>query len=84
MEYIDSLDIFGTEARMIPCIKNNGVPTSTTEGAVGMLCMDISSASYDLYKCVSASNGNYTWVKIVDVDKAYVDEVIGGIENGSY
>lgn len=66
MNYIESFDLFGVPARQIPCIKNNGAPTTSTEGDVGMLCMDTSSATYDLYKCVSAYGGHYTWKKVAE------------------
>ena len=59
MNYVDSLNLFGVEAKEIPCIKLNGSPTESTEGVVGLLAMD--TLTGDLYKCISVANGVYTW-----------------------
>lgn len=67
MNYIDSFDIFGVEAKEIPCIKGNGAPTTETAGAVGMFYMDIDTGS--VYKCTAVVNGVYTWVD--DITKLY-------------
>jgi len=61
MNYVESFDILGLKAKQIPCIKLNGAPTTSTEGAVGLLGMDISSESYDLYKCVAVNENGYIW-----------------------
>lgn len=59
MNYVQSLNVFGTEAKQIPCITASGAPTETTEGAVGSLYMD--KDTNNIYKCVSALNGVYVW-----------------------
>jgi hypothetical protein len=84
MNYIENFNLFGVDAQQIPCIKNNGAPTSSTEGAVGCLYMDTSSDSKDIYKCVSAHNGSYTWEKVVNVDKDYVDDAIKEVNGIKY
>jgi hypothetical protein len=84
MNYIENFNLFGVDAQQIPCIKNNGAPTSSTEGAVGCLYMDTSSDSKDIYKCVSAHNGSYTWEKVVNVDKDYVDNAIKEVNGIKY
>ena len=61
MNYVKSFNLLGTEVHQLPCIELNGVPTESTEGAVGLLGMDITSESKDIYKCVSAENGMYVW-----------------------
>lgn len=62
MNYVDSLNLFGVEARQINCIKINGAPTATTEGAVGVLAMDIDSKTKGIYKCTAVNeDGTYTW-----------------------
>lgn len=43
-------------------IKGSGAPTSTTEGAVGCLYMDTDTG--DLYKCVGAAEGSFTWTSV--------------------
>ena len=64
MNYVESLDLFGTKAKEISCIKGSGTPTSSTEGAVGLLYMDINNGN--IYKCISVSEGLSTW-ETVDV-----------------
>ena len=59
MNYVDSLNLFGVEAKEIPCIKFSGAPTSSTVGAVGLFGMNILNG--DVYKCIAADNGVYTW-----------------------
>ena len=62
MNYVDSLNLFGVEARQTSCIKINGVPTETTEGAVGVLAIDVDSENKDVYKCVAVNeDGTYDW-----------------------
>ena len=59
MNYVKSFNLFGIEAKEIPCITGNGVPTTATEGEVGCLYMNIYTG--DVYKCTAATNGVYTW-----------------------
>lgn len=59
MKFASYIDYFGTPAKEIPCITGVGAPTATTEGAVGCLYMDTNSGV--IYKCTSASIGNYVW-----------------------
>lgn len=61
MNFVDSLKFLGIEAKQIPTIILHGVPSTATEGAVGVLGMDVDSENHDLYKCIAASNGIYTW-----------------------
>lgn len=51
MNYVESFNLFGTPAKEIPCIKGEGVPTKTTEGAIG--CLYMNTLTGDMYKCVS-------------------------------
>ena len=67
MNYVESFDLFGVKAAQIPCILGVGAPVKETFGAVGCLYMNTASADGDLYKCVKASNNEYTWVKLVGV-----------------
>lgn len=59
MNYIDHLDLFGVEAKEIPCDTGSGAPTSSTVGAVGLFYMDTDNG--DVYKCTAVSGGKYTW-----------------------
>ncbi len=64
MNYIESFDLLGTEAKQIPSILGEGAPTEATEGAVGCLYMDTTNG--DLYKCTVVAGDVYTWNKIGD------------------
>lgn len=59
MNYVDHLNLFGVEAKEVPCIKGSGAPTEATVGAVGMLYMDTDTG--DIYKCTAVVDGDYTW-----------------------
>lgn len=59
MNYVDSLNMFGVEAKEIPSIKGNGAPTAATAAAVGCFYMDIDTGK--VYKCTAAADGVYTW-----------------------
>lgn len=76
MNYVESFKLFGTEAMQIPCIKGDGAPTTSTQGAVGCLYMDTSSKSKGLYKCVDVTEGVYTWEPCASggtIEPFYVD-----------
>lgn len=60
MEYVKHLNLFGVEAKEIPCIMGAYTPTSTTVGAVG--CLYMNTMDGKMYKCVGAADGVYTWV----------------------
>ena len=62
MNYVESFNLFGVPAKQIPCMKGAGAPTTSTEGDVGCLYMDTNSDAGDVYKCISAANGVYTWL----------------------
>lgn len=89
MNYVNSLNLFGVPAKEIPCIKFEGAPTESTVGAVGLLGMD--TLTGDVWKCISESDGNYTWENIVDDSglsvlseaKDYTDDTINSlVEDG--
>lgn len=72
MKYIRFLKLKGMDIKEIPCIKLNGIPTTSTEGAVGLLGMDVTSENNNIYKCVSAENDVYRWEPIeATVDQIY-------------
>lgn len=64
MNYIENLDFFGVKARQTSCILLHGVPTTSTEGEVGVLGIDVDSSAYDLYKCVGINDGEYIWAAV--------------------
>lgn len=59
MNYVEHLNLFGVEAKEIPCITGSGAPTNSTEGAVGCFYMDTDTG--DVYKCVGVSDGVHDW-----------------------
>lgn len=77
MNYVKHLNIFGVEAKEIPCINGTGAPTDTTEGSVGCLYMDVDTG--EIYKCIAVENNIRTWVSaegnIGDIESA-LDEII--------
>ena len=75
MNYVESLNLFGVEAKEIPCILGSGAPTTATKGAVGCFYMDTSSQTKDVYKCTYVRNGVYTWVNIRSGGNASFDNI---------
>ena len=59
MNYVEHLNMYGVDAKQIPSITGAGVPTTSTEGAVGCLYMDTTTGS--LYKCTAATDEEYIW-----------------------
>lgn len=59
MNYIDHLNLFGVEAKEIPCNTGSGMPTERTVGAVGLLYMNTDNG--DIYKCIAVNGNSYTW-----------------------
>ena len=59
MNFIESLDLFHVCAKEIPCLTGSGAPTERTEGAPGVLYMDLDTGG--LYKCRGGMNGGYRW-----------------------
>ena len=65
MNYVKSLDLFGTRVHQTPCITGKGAPTSATEGAVGCLYMDTNTE--DVYKCVAVNtDGTSVWQNLLE------------------
>ena len=60
MNYVDHFNLFGIDAKQIPCDTGEGAPTTATVGPVGGFYMD--TLTGDVYKCVSAAGGVYVWV----------------------
>jgi hypothetical protein len=59
MNFVKSMNIYGTHCKEIPCITGPGAPKTSTVGAVGSLYMNEDNG--DIYKCVNVSDGVYTW-----------------------
>lgn len=67
MNYVKQFDILGVDSRQTSCIELKGAPNAATEGAVGVLGMDITSPTRDVYKCVGVNGGVYTWMPISEM-----------------
>lgn len=78
MNFVESFNLLGVDARQIPCIKCKGAPTTATEGAVG--CLAIDEDTKDIYKCTSVENGEYVWEQIFDKQSIYneIDKLASG------
>lgn len=74
MNYVESFDLFGIDAKQIPCIKGSGAPTTSTEGAVG--CFYMNTDNGDVYKCTAAADGVYTWENAVELAVTTETEVM--------
>lgn len=64
MSYVESLNFFGVQAKEIPCIRDSGAPTAATEAAVG--CFYMNTDTGNVYKCIGAAGGVFTWEELVD------------------
>lgn len=61
MDYVKHRDICGVKSKEIPCIELKGKPNTATKGAVGLLGIDTSSPTHEVYKCVAVNGSIYTW-----------------------
>lgn len=61
MKYVKCLNINGVDAKQVACIELHGAPNAATEGAVGVLGIDVDSPTHDIYKCVAVNGAIYTW-----------------------
>lgn len=75
MNYVKYLNLFGVDAKEIPCIDGQGAPTTETIGARGCLYLDTDTGN--IYKCVSAENGTYVWEDILYYVKQFIKAADG-------
>ena len=61
MHYVKQFHINGVDTKQVGCIELQSKPNAATEGAVGVLGIDMSSPTHDVYKCVAVNGGIYTW-----------------------
>jgi hypothetical protein len=61
MAFVKGFDINGINTIQTACIELQGRPNAATEGAVGLLAIDMSSHTKDVYKCVKVEGAIYTW-----------------------
>ena len=82
MQFFDSLSMFHVDGRQITCVTGNGVPGERTEGAPGVLYMDLETG--DLFKCRAADpvHKQYTWEQLggaVIDQESIVQQVIAAL-----
>ena len=61
MHYVKHFKINGVDTKQVACIELHGRPNAATEGALGVLGVDVDSPSHDVYKCISVNGSIYTW-----------------------
>ena len=61
MHYVKGFNVNGVYTKQVACIELNGKPNAATEGYVGLLGMNMSSPTHDVYKCVAVNGAIYTW-----------------------
>lgn len=61
MHYVKQFNINGVDTKQVACIELQGKPNAATEGQVGVLGVDITSPTHDVYKCVAVKGSIYTW-----------------------
>lgn len=61
MHYTKHFNINGVDTKQVACIELRGKPNAATEGALGVLGIDVTSPTYDVYKCVAVNGSIYTW-----------------------
>ena len=61
MNYVKQFNINGIDMKQVPCIELQGKPNAATEGAVGLLAIDMVSPFHEVYKCIAANGNIYTW-----------------------
>ena len=61
MHYVKQFNINGVDTKQVACIELQGKPNAATEGALGVLGIDMTSPLHDVYKCVAVNGSIYTW-----------------------
>ena len=61
MHYVKLFTINGVDTKQVACIELQGSPNAATEGAVGVLGMDMTSPTHEVYRCVAVNGSVYTW-----------------------
>ena len=91
MNYVKHFNVLGVDAAQIPCIELQGIPTTATEGAVGLLGMNVLSVDHEVYICTEVKGTCYTWIPLkgdggISITKAEVNtagELVITLSNGN-
>ena len=62
MKYVKEYKFNNVDTRQTACIELQAPPNAATEGAVGVLAINVNSPTYEVYKCVAVNGSVYTWV----------------------
>jgi len=77
MHYVKQFKINGVDTRQTACIELQGAPNAATEGAVGVLGIDMTSPTHEVYKCVARNGSVYTW-ELLSAGMSIVSATITG------
>lgn len=77
MHYVKHFQINGVDTKQIACIELQGAPNAATEGAVGVLGMDMTSPTHDVYRCVAVNGSVYTW-ELLSAGMSIINATITG------
>ena len=75
MHYVKHFNICDVDTKQVACIELHGKPNAATEGAVGVLGIDVDSPLHETYKCVAVNGSIYTWVELVGEPEINEDEL---------
>ena len=82
MHYVKHFKINDVDTKQVACIELQGAPNAATEGAVGVLGMDMNSPTHDVYRCVAVNGSVYTW-ELLSAGMSIINATItgeGGLE----
>lgn len=77
MHYVKHFNINGVATKQVACIELQGAPNAATEGAVGVLGMDMLSPTHEVYRCVAVNGSVYTW-ELLSAGMSIVSATITG------
>ena len=78
MNYVKQFKICGVDTKQVACIELHGKPNAATEGALGVLGIDIDSPLHEVYKCVAVNGSIYTWELLSSGMSILTSSVSGG------
>ena len=82
MHYVKLFNINGVDTKQVACIELQGAPNAATEGAVGVLGMDMTSPTHEVYRCVAVQGSVYTW-ELLSAGMSIISATITG-EGGEF
>lgn len=77
MNYVKYFTIKDVDTKQIACIELQGRPNAATEGAVGVLGMDVTSPTHEVYRCVAVNGNVYTW-ELLSAGMSIISAVVTG------